>query len=104
MHTARVANRAARLSRSTSDTATTTSIPNRSHARTMRTAISPRFATNRRRIAGISAALLLGGRNHDQHLIELDHDSILHQDPAHHPVHTRLDGAEQLHHLDQANG
>src|SRR6516225_2065072 len=104
MQTARHAICAARLFWSASETATTVSIPSRLHARTMRTAISPRFATSRRAIPDIDVATLLGGRNHDQHLIELNHRSILHQDARHDPVHAGLDGAEQLHHFDQADG
>jgi hypothetical protein len=58
MQTARVAMRAARLSRSAVETATTLSMPSRSQARTTRTAISPRLATRIRLKggAGIGAA------------------------------------------------
>src|SRR5580704_3289012 len=104
MHTARVASRAARLFRSTSDTATTASIPNCWHARIMRTAISPRFATKRRWMTGIGGVTLSRCCNHNQHLAELDHRSILHQDPRYHPVHACIDRAEQLHYFNQAYG
>src|SRR3984893_4558008 len=104
MHTARVASCAARLFRSTSDTATTASIPNRRQARVMRTAISPRFATKRRWMTGIGGETLWRCCNHNQHLAELDHRSILHQDPRHHPVYACIDGAEQLHYFNQADG
>src|SRR6478752_5037514 len=103
MHTARVASRAASVSRSAYDTAATDSMPSCSHARTMRTAISPRLAMNRRSITGIRTAALVG-RNYDHHLIEFDHAFILGQDPGHDAADSGLDRVEQLHDFDETHG
>src|SRR5581483_522906 len=104
MQTDLVAMRAAKLSRSGCDTATTLSRPSASQARTIRTAISPRLATSTR--PNGNATLLPARRStldDDERLVELDQGGVLVKDSRHHAVHPCPDAVEELHHLDQAH-
>src|SRR4051812_5057868 len=99
MHTARSATSAARDSRSASDTATTLSIPASAHARTIRTAISPRWATSPRR-----TPFPAGGLEGEERIPVLAHLAVLGVPPHHRARHARADVVHQLHHLDDADG
>src|SRR5690242_12131447 len=97
MQTTRSASWAPRLSRSASDTASTASISSSKQARMMRTAISPRLATSRRR-SGIGSA------DHDQRLAVLDRLAVLGHDRLDLAGHGCDDVVHQLHHFDNRQG
>src|SRR4051812_13444628 len=107
MHTARSASRAASPSRSTVETTTTVSIPSARHARTTRTAISPRLATRTRWIGvrtGASsttdAGSAIAGPDPEQHLFVLDQRGVLGADLDDLARGGRDDRVHQLHDLD----
>ena len=68
--------RTASESRSAAEKPTTLSSPRALHARTMRTAISPRFATNTRRIS-VSLTARSNGLDAEERLVVLDEHPAL---------------------------
>src|SRR5271166_6322916 len=98
MTTTRSASRAAMLSRSAADAASTVSMPRPRAARMILSAISPRLATRMR----LSAMARPSGRlDQKQRLIVFDEFRILDQ---HFPYSARdagQDGGEEFHHLDE---
>src|SRR5438552_10311571 len=88
---------AARESRSASETATTDSRPSSKHARTTRTAISPRFATSTLRIS------VLVKRQREERVAVIDGRRILHVNLGDGAGRRRVDMAHQLHYFDDAH-
>src|SRR5215472_8153485 len=99
--TVRSASRAAMLSRSAAEAATTDSMPSVRAARTMRSAISPRLAIRIRRsgIAGPSADRL----DQKERLVELDQLRIFRQHLAHRAGNAGTDRGEEFHYLYEAD-
>src|SRR4051812_45701990 len=101
MHTASSAKRTCSASVSTSECTATARRPSSLHARTMRNAISPRFAIKtflNMRATLASAALL----DLEQLLAELDRLAVLHQDLGDRAFDVALDFVHQLHRFDNA--
>src|SRR5258705_9155359 len=98
MQIARSASFAASVSRSAVETPTTHSMPSRFAARTMRTAISPRLATNNRAIF-FRSGIRTRGIDQEQHLIKLDKVSVLRADPRDLAGGLGLHVVHELHHL-----
>src|SRR5271165_4234078 len=99
MHTTRSAMSAAAECLSASDTTTTLSMRSSAHARTTRSAISPRLAMRTRFRLSTSG---IGFEEH-QHRTVLDHCSVLGLDTHHGPCPAGLDVIHELHDLDDAD-
>src|SRR5919108_5248139 len=99
MHTTRSASRAAGPSRSTSETHSTDSIPSLRHARTIRSAISPRLATNTREIVMSPARGSCRQLHSEQRLPELHELRVLGAHLNDRAGDPRLNRVHHLHHL-----
>src|SRR5271165_7488906 len=99
MHTTRSAMSAAAECRSASDTTTTLSTRSSAHARTTRSAISPRLATRTRFRLSISG---VGFEEHQQRAV-FDHCAVLRLDNQYVACLPSLDLVHEFHDLDDAD-